>query len=187
MTPKSFRHWRKSLELSQKEAASALGLKRRVVQYYEKGERDGEKIEIPKYIRLACHALTQGVHDYNGPEPNPDAAAIEETAEAKSKTAANKTAAKKSNAKAPETDKPKKAGKTDKSTKVGKPAKSAKPPKAPAGDDARRSKPDASSGKTAAAGTPTSAATAKGKVRATRAAAKGGSPAPRSTGPERAS
>src|SRR4051812_25955547 len=34
-----FRRWRKGLELSQKEAADALGLKRRVVQYYEKGER----------------------------------------------------------------------------------------------------------------------------------------------------
>jgi len=41
-----FRRWRKGLELSQKEAADALGLKRRVVQYYEKGERDGDPVKI---------------------------------------------------------------------------------------------------------------------------------------------
>lgn len=54
------------MRMSQKEAAEALGLKRRVVQYYEKGERDGEPLEIPKAVRLACFALTQGVTDYQG-------------------------------------------------------------------------------------------------------------------------
>ncbi len=68
MTHKDFRQWRKSLKLSQKDAAEALGLKRRVVQYYEKGERDGEKVEIPKYVRLACYALAQGIRDYRGPD-----------------------------------------------------------------------------------------------------------------------
>jgi len=63
-----FKRWRKSLNLSQKEAAEALGQKRRVVQYYEKGERDGKSYDIPKYIRLACFALTKGVEDYEGPE-----------------------------------------------------------------------------------------------------------------------
>jgi len=53
--------------MSQKEAAAALGLKRRVVQYYEKGERDGEPVKIPKSVRLACYALGQGVYDYHGP------------------------------------------------------------------------------------------------------------------------
>ena len=37
MSPASFRRWRKSLHLSQKEAAAALGIKRRILQYYEKG------------------------------------------------------------------------------------------------------------------------------------------------------
>lgn len=68
MSHKDFRRWRKALKLSQKEAAAALGLKRRVVQYYEKGERDGEKVVIPKYVRLACYALAQGVTDYGGPD-----------------------------------------------------------------------------------------------------------------------
>ncbi len=63
-----FRRWRKGLKLSQKEAAHALGLKRRVVQYYEKGERDGELVKIPKTVRLACYALWKGVNDYHGPD-----------------------------------------------------------------------------------------------------------------------
>ncbi len=65
--PGDFRRWRKELKLSQQEAANALGLKRRVVQYYEKGERDGEPVEIPKAVRLACYALAQGIYDYHGP------------------------------------------------------------------------------------------------------------------------
>jgi hypothetical protein len=34
----------------------------------EKGERDGEKVKIPKHVRLACYALIVGVADYHGPE-----------------------------------------------------------------------------------------------------------------------
>ena len=40
----------------------------RILQYYEKGERDGEPVKIPKTVRLACYALTQGREDYFGPE-----------------------------------------------------------------------------------------------------------------------
>lgn len=68
MTADAFKRWRKSLRLSQKEAAEALGLKRRVVQYYERGERDGEAVVIPKTVRLACLALASGENDYTGPE-----------------------------------------------------------------------------------------------------------------------
>jgi transcriptional regulator with XRE-family HTH domain len=68
MKPSDFKRWRRSLGMSQKEAAEALGLKRRVVQYYEKGERDGEPVKIAKAIRLACWALSQKVVDYHGPE-----------------------------------------------------------------------------------------------------------------------
>lgn len=68
MRSSDFKRWRKSLELSQKQAAEALGLKRRMVQYYEKGERDGEKVAVPKAIRLACWALAAGVTDYHGPD-----------------------------------------------------------------------------------------------------------------------
>jgi hypothetical protein len=38
-----------------------------MIQYYESGERDGEKVEIPLSVRLACFSLTQGVIDYHGP------------------------------------------------------------------------------------------------------------------------
>ena len=65
--PGDFRKWRKSLNLSQKDAAHRLGLKRRMIQYYEKGERDGEKVVIPLSVRLACYAISEGVADYNGP------------------------------------------------------------------------------------------------------------------------
>ena len=71
MAPESFKAWRKSLGLSQKQAAEALGLKRRIVQYYEKGQRDGERVEVPKAVRLACYAIVQGCDDYAGPEEQP--------------------------------------------------------------------------------------------------------------------
>lgn len=66
MRPQQFRQWRKSLGLKQKEAAELLGLKKRMIQYYEKGERDGKSIEIPKYVRLACYAVGRGVYDFDG-------------------------------------------------------------------------------------------------------------------------
>ena len=67
MEANDFRKWRKTLGLSQKDAAHLLGLKRRMIQYYEKGERDGEKVSIPRSVRLACFAIQEGVADYNGP------------------------------------------------------------------------------------------------------------------------
>ena len=48
MRSQQFRQWRKSHGLKQKEAAELLGLKKRMIQYYEKGERDGEKVPIPR-------------------------------------------------------------------------------------------------------------------------------------------
>lgn len=66
MSARQFRHWRKKLGLSQKEAAKALGLKARMVQYYEKGEREGKKVEVPLPVRLACWSLQNGVVDFDG-------------------------------------------------------------------------------------------------------------------------
>jgi transcriptional regulator with XRE-family HTH domain len=68
MKPGDLKKWRKKLGLSQKKAAEALGLKRRVLQYYEKGERDGKKVKIPKSVRLACYAISQGIEDFDGEE-----------------------------------------------------------------------------------------------------------------------
>lgn len=67
MEPSDFKKWRKAEKLSQKDAATALGLKRRMIQYYEKGEREGEKVVIPRSVRLACFAISQGIEDYHGP------------------------------------------------------------------------------------------------------------------------
>ncbi|MEL6790375.1 MAG: helix-turn-helix transcriptional regulator [Pseudomonadota bacterium] len=67
MEPKDFKAWRRAQKLSQKEAANVLGLKRRMIQYYEKGERDGVKVVIPLAVRLACYAVTEGIADYKGP------------------------------------------------------------------------------------------------------------------------
>ncbi len=72
MRPSDSKRSRKSLKLSQKQAAEALGLKRRMVQYYEKGERDGERVAVPKAVRLACYALVAGVNDYHGPDGRED-------------------------------------------------------------------------------------------------------------------
>lgn len=73
MDPKTFRAWRKSLGLKQKDAADKLGLKKRVIQYYEKGARDGKSVEIPKAVELACFALALGCDGYDG-RPLPRAA-----------------------------------------------------------------------------------------------------------------
>jgi transcriptional regulator with XRE-family HTH domain len=73
LRPSDFKCWRKAQGFSQKQAAEALGLKRRMVQYYEKGERDGEKVVVPKTVRLACYALAHGIGDYHGPDIKQDA------------------------------------------------------------------------------------------------------------------
>ncbi len=66
MTPEDFKSWRKSMGLKQKETAALLGLKKRVIQYYEKGKRDGKSVEIPKSVELACYALSRGVSAFDG-------------------------------------------------------------------------------------------------------------------------
>lgn len=85
MQPDDFRTWRKALGWKQKDAADRLGLKKRVIQYYEKGDRDGKPVEIPLTVELACLALSLGFEGYDGgpvekqagatpaPEPTPDA------------------------------------------------------------------------------------------------------------------
>jgi predicted transcriptional regulator len=68
MDAHDFRRWRKALRLKQKDAADALGLKKRVIQYYEKGHRDGKPVPIPRSVELACFALSQGVTRYDAAE-----------------------------------------------------------------------------------------------------------------------
>lgn len=66
MTPAEFKTWRKSLDLKQKEAAEKLGLKKRMIQYYETGNRSGKKVVIPKTVELACYALSAGIEAFDG-------------------------------------------------------------------------------------------------------------------------
>lgn len=61
LTAAGFKAWRKSLALTQSEAASALGLKLRMVQHYEKGTH-----KIPRSLALACWALGKGKYDFDG-------------------------------------------------------------------------------------------------------------------------
>ncbi len=82
MRSQEFKRWRKLQHLSQKQAAEALGLKRRVVQYYEKGERDGEKVKIPRSVRLACAALAHGLAEWKPAALKPAAQPKTDTAKA---------------------------------------------------------------------------------------------------------
>ncbi len=66
MNGKQFKKWRKGRKLSQKKAADLLGLRPRMIQYYERGEREGNKVKIPKSVRLACFAIDEGVVDFDG-------------------------------------------------------------------------------------------------------------------------
>ena len=69
MTPAQFKKWRKNLGLNQTKAAKRLGLKLRTVQYYEKGERKGKALTIPKTVVLACYAIANGVSDVDFSDP----------------------------------------------------------------------------------------------------------------------
>lgn len=72
MSAKRFREWRQGMGYKQKDAADALGLKKRMIQYYETGARDGKEVRVPKSVRLACYALSQGVVDFDGRDPVKD-------------------------------------------------------------------------------------------------------------------
>ena len=52
MSADAFRHWRESRGLTLDRAAKALGLSRRMIAYYEKGERP-----IPRIVALATRGL----------------------------------------------------------------------------------------------------------------------------------
>ena len=66
MDAETFRAWRQRQGLTQDVAAQQLGLKRRMIQYYERGERSGRRVSIPKHVRLACWAISQGIRDFDG-------------------------------------------------------------------------------------------------------------------------
>jgi DNA-binding XRE family transcriptional regulator len=55
MTAEAFRHWRERHALTQETAAQALGLSRRMLAYYEQGEKP-----IPRTVALATRGLDAG-------------------------------------------------------------------------------------------------------------------------------
>ena len=57
MNSSEFKKWRKGNKFSQTKASEKLGLKRRMIQYYEKVTKGDKLIKIPKYIKLACQAV----------------------------------------------------------------------------------------------------------------------------------
>lgn len=71
LKPAEFKAWRKGRALKQKDAAELLGLKKRVIQYYEKGKRDGKAVEIPLTVELACWAILQGIGGFDGKDTRP--------------------------------------------------------------------------------------------------------------------
>jgi transcriptional regulator with XRE-family HTH domain len=77
MDSSEFKAWRRSLGLKQKEAADRLGLKKRMIQYYETGRRGSKKVVIPKTVELACYALSAGVEAFDGVVPARDESAGE--------------------------------------------------------------------------------------------------------------
>jgi transcriptional regulator with XRE-family HTH domain len=78
----AFRTWRKSLGLKQKEAAEKLGLKKRMIQYYETGRRGSKTVVIPKTVELACYALSRGVEAFDGGLPQDAPASLAAVREA---------------------------------------------------------------------------------------------------------
>lgn len=66
MTSEQFRAWRRANGWKQRELADRLGLRRRMLQYYERGDRDGKQVAIPKTVRLACYAIACGVEEFDG-------------------------------------------------------------------------------------------------------------------------
>ncbi|WP_108658241.1 helix-turn-helix domain-containing protein [Acuticoccus kandeliae] len=66
MNAAQLRAWRKTNGWGQAELAKKLGLQRRMIQYYERGERDGKPIAIPRAVGLACYAIACGVVDFDG-------------------------------------------------------------------------------------------------------------------------
>lgn len=64
MTPAEFKAWRKSMKLTQAQAAQALGLGKSAIEQYDTGKRrsTGETIaEVPRAVALACAALAHGL------------------------------------------------------------------------------------------------------------------------------
>lgn len=66
MTPDQLTQWRETLGWNKRRAAEELGVSYNTYRHYEKGEREGRKVEIPRPIALACSALLHKLPPYGG-------------------------------------------------------------------------------------------------------------------------
>lgn len=66
MTPAEFTAWRQRLGLTKTEAATALGLSPNMPRVYERGDTS-----IPRYIALACAAVSYGLQPMGAQEKAP--------------------------------------------------------------------------------------------------------------------
>ena len=65
MTAADFHAWRQRMGLKKNEAARALGIGVRTLDYYEAGQRsEGGAAPIPQTVALACAALAFGLPPY---------------------------------------------------------------------------------------------------------------------------
>jgi DNA-binding XRE family transcriptional regulator len=62
MTNQEIKLWRDAMDMTQEQAAAALGVTKRGYQLYEAGHRpDGRPVVIPRSIALACAAIQAGL------------------------------------------------------------------------------------------------------------------------------
>jgi len=63
MNNEQFKAWRKKMNLTQQQAADALGLSIQALGNYERGTRyeDGRAVIIPRTVALACAAVEAGL------------------------------------------------------------------------------------------------------------------------------
>lgn len=69
MTPIDLSAWREHMHLSQREAASALGVSLPTYQRLERGAEwaDGAPVQIDRRTALACAALAAGLPEWSPP------------------------------------------------------------------------------------------------------------------------
>ena len=64
MTSTQLTQWRSTLGWSAKQAAGELGVSYAMYRWYERGERAGKAVEIPRPVALACSALLHRLPPY---------------------------------------------------------------------------------------------------------------------------
>jgi transcriptional regulator with XRE-family HTH domain len=71
MSPEGFKTWRTIMGFSQAKAGEMLGLSKSTIEIYERGTRkdNGQPIEIPETVGLACAALYHRLAPWSDNDP----------------------------------------------------------------------------------------------------------------------